>query len=314
MQDRESEKGGAGAESPPEARRWAATDIGKNWQLRFFHNVIRFCGRQAAYQVMYFVVLWYVMLSPEIRRRTRYYLDRRFPWRKGAARELWDSYRLVCSFGHMLIDQAAVMVKGPDSIGAVCTNEAEMKRAVAGRGAVLLVSHLGCWQIAMTALGFIRKPVSAVMMPQGEDSPVTGMIQDRLDFRIIDPRKGMESILEMMQALRGGGILTIMGDRAFGGPQNSLSTVFLGETISLPASPYRLAGAAGAPILVLQAARLDQDRYEITLARVIGVEKKGGADEGCRHAARLFAETMEEFVRRHPWQFFNFFDLWEDRG
>jgi len=84
----------------------------------------------------------------------------------------------------------------------------------------------------------------------------------------------------------------------------------LGDEIALPASPYRLAAAAGVPILVLQAARMGPERYEIGLARIIEVERERGAGEDYSLPARRFAETMEDFVEQHPWQFFNFFDLW----
>jgi len=292
---------------------WAAPDVGKRWQLRFFHGVIALAGRRAAYQIMYLVVLWYVIFVPDIRRRTRPYLDRRFPWRRGGTGAFWDSYRLVCSFGHILIDQAAMAAKGPGTLNTVCINEREMKSAVSrGGGAVLLVSHLGCWQIAMPALSFLKKPVSAVMMPQGADSPITGLIDNSFPFSIIDPRKGMEGVVEMMQALGRGELLTIMGDRAFGGGQSTVKTTFLGEEISLPASPYRIAAAAGAPVLILQAARRGHDSYEVELARIIRVKVKNPQEgSGPEVFARRFAETMEKFVARHPWQFFNFFDMWE---
>ena len=296
--------------------RWSARDVGKAWQLQFFRMCIRIGGRRAAYHMMYLVVFWYIVFSPEVRRRTRYYLDRRFPERRGRLRGYWDSYRLVCSFGQILIDQFSLALGGADIPEAVCTNEREMKAAAEkGSGAVLLVSHLGCWQIAMSALAFLDKPVSAVMMPQGEDAPVARMMSGRFPFSIIDPRNGMASVVEMMNALQEGRILTIMGDRVFGGPQSRVYTEFLGGKIALPLSPYRLAGAAGVPILVLHSARLDACRYEVTLARVIEVDKTAGRPlQDYEPFARQFAEEMEEFVKEYPWQFFNFFDLWEGRA
>ncbi len=297
----------------PEQQEWAQRDAGTTWQLNFFRILIQLGGRQAAYHIMYLVVLWYILFNSEIRRRTRYYLDRRFPERKShGLPAIWDSYRLVCSFGQVLIDQAALIIKKTDIPLAVCLDENELREAAAAqKGAILLVSHVGCWQIAMTAMGFLQKTVCAVMMPQGEDSPLARTIGKRLPVSIIDPRNGMESVVEMLQALRRGEILTIMGDRVFGGEHNRVSAGFLGDDITLPALPYSLAAASGAPILVLHAARIDSRRYEITLARVIetaGKRRRGNKDYST--PARIFTEAMEEFVGKHPWQFFNFFNMW----
>ena len=41
------------------------------------------------------------------------------------------------------------------------------------------------------------------------------------------------------------------------------------------------------------------------------VPKGAVTSESCRPCAQQFADALEEFVREHPWQFFNFYDLWD---
>ena len=57
--------------------------------------------------VCIFVVAWYVLFSSLVRRRCRYYLDRRFPGTQNPFKRLWQDYRRVVALGGALIDRAA---------------------------------------------------------------------------------------------------------------------------------------------------------------------------------------------------------------
>ena len=66
--------------NPPD---WRQQGVGANWQHQFFHWLIRIGGRTRAYHIAYIVTFWYVLFYPSIRKRCRFYLDRRFPERRG---------------------------------------------------------------------------------------------------------------------------------------------------------------------------------------------------------------------------------------
>ncbi len=294
------------------ADNWGERNIGKPWQIKFFRTMIRLGGRRAAYHIMYFVVLWYVLTVPAVRRRTRYYLDRRFPLRQGRIRRFFDSYRLVCVFGRSLIDRFVFAVSGNRSLRAECVNLSELQKVLTEHcGVVLLNAHVGCWQVAMSIMDLVEKPVSVVMIPPGPDQPGSEALVADMPFQIIDPRHGLDSVLAMMQSLRRGEILGLMGDRVFGSEESTVRASFLGGEIRLPFSPYRLAGAAGAPIIVLFSYKTGFSRYQIKVARVIKVPSADArSPRSCEPYAQEFADALEEFVWEHPWQYFNFYDLW----
>ena len=301
---RESKAAGAG--------NWRAAEAGKRWHFAFFRALIRFGGRRPAYHIMYIVVFWYVLLSKAIRRSTRPYLDRRFPDHTNPLRKFRDSYRLLYTFGRTLIDRAAVALLGTDALDAACLDEEALANVITeNESAVLVNAHAGVWQIAVSILGFIEKPVSIVMIPPDEGSPIAEMARERMPFKIIDPRQGLDGVLEMMQSLKNGEILGLMGDRVFGDEESTVAAEFLGDTIRLPFSPFRLAGAAGVPILVMLSAKVGYREYEIRLAKIIRVDPKDARKpEKCRPYAQQFADALEEFVEQYPWQFFNFYDMW----
>ena len=130
-------------------------------------------------------------------------------------------------------------------------------------------------------------------------------------YRIIDPAGYLGGTLEMLQVLKDRQVLCMMGDRVMGGESGRVSVDFLGAPVELPFSPYRLASATGAPVAVIFPYRAGGGRYALQIARVIRVpEQLGRSSAVYRPFAAQFAAALEGFVAAHPYQFFNFFDLW----
>jgi len=290
---------------------WSEPGVGKRWQFRFFDRLIRTLGKRPAYHVSYIVTFWYVLFNSSIRQRCRYYIDRRFPERRGAMRRFLDAYHLIREFGKTLVDINAFATLGKRSMADACSNaERVLELCGTDGGFVLLSAHVGCWQVGLASLANLQKPVSLLMVPD----PKAQALLDRREATVIDPRTGLAGVGAMTQALLNGEVVAIMGDRVFGGGHNTVETEFFGDTVSLPLSPYRLASATGAPIVVLLALRTGMKTFELRLARVINVPPGlGRSAEAYVSYARQYVASLEEFLQEHPWQFFNFYDLWHDR-
>ncbi len=82
----------------------------------------------------------------------------------------------------------------------------------------------------------------------------------------------------MLQVLKDGEVLCIMGDRAMGGDRSTVAVDFLGGAVQFPFTPYMLSSATGAPVAY-------------------------------RPHAEEFVRALEYSWKR-PYQYFNFFDMW----
>ena len=139
---------------------------------------------------------------------------------------------------------------------------------------------------------------------QGKQSP---------PYRIINPLGFLGGTLEMLQVLKYGEVLCIMGDRVMGGEGSYIAVDFLGSAVSVPFSPYKLASATEAPIAVIFPHSSGGKGCAMYVARVIRVpENLGRSPAAFQPYAKEFAQALEEFVQAHPFQFFNFFDLWTE--
>ena len=116
----------------------------------------------------------------------------------------------------------------------------------------------------------------------------------------------------MLQVLKNGELLCIMGDRNMGGDGGTVSVDFLGAPVKLPFSPYKLASATGAPVAVIFPYRNRSGEYALQVAKIIRLpENLGRSANAYIPYAMEFAAALEKFVSENPYQFFNFYDMWK---
>lgn len=295
---------------------WDSRSVGKRWQHAFFAVLIRIGGRHLAYACMYVVVAWYVLCRPFVRRRCRYYLDRRFAEVRNPVVRLWHDYRRIVALGKTLIDRGACGLLGPGTLHLDFPGGRDLQTLIdEGRGLIILNSHVGCWQVAMSAFGFLDAPVTVVMHQGAADIDPRWFQyhgQEEVPFSIIDPAHAMGGILEMIGVLKKNQVLGLMADRVFGRDPNTLQATFLGAPVLFPVSPYRLASMQGTPIAVVFSHKAGFSTYRVELARVIRVPAAlGRANAAYAPYLQQFVEALESFVTSHPWQFFNFHNMWE---
>ena len=299
-------------ESP---KTWSSRSVGAPWQHRFFYFLIRLGGRHIAYPFLYPVVLYYLLLRPDQRRKSRYYLEHRFPDRKGFA--AWrDSFRMIMGLSRSLVDRALVGICGPEILH---TEFPESKRladlAAAGDGLIILTTHVGCWQAAMIYLAKLKRPVH-MLMQQDEGDIDRHYFEHsgrKNPYQTIDPTGFLGGTLEMVAALKKGDVVCIMGDRRMGAVANSLAVDFLGAPVHFPVAAWKLAAVTGAPLAVLFPLKTGPDRYRIELAEVIRIPQHDSRplNRLTPYLAR-YVTTLEDLCAKEPYQFFNFYDMWEE--
>ncbi len=296
-----------------QSENWSSRSVGADWQHRFFYFLIKLGGRHIAYPFLYPVVLYYLIFRPDQRLKSRYYLNRRFPGRRGFA-ALKDSYRMIMSLSRSLVDRALVGICGPEILQTEFPRGDELfNLAAEGRGLIILTTHVGCWQAAMIYLSKLKRPVHMLMQQdegdidrhyfehKGEENP----------FNIIDPTGFLGGTVEMVAALKKGDIVCVMGDRLKGAQENSLAIDFLGSPVRFPLAAWKLAAVTGAPLAILFPLKTGPDRYRIDLTEVIEVERKDARPlERLKPYLRRYVLALEKLCAKEPYQFFNFYDMW----
>jgi predicted LPLAT superfamily acyltransferase len=110
--------------------------------------------------------------------------------------------------------------------------------------------------------------------------------------------------LELVAALRRGEVVAVQGDRALG-TRGDVMFPFFGRPAPFPLGPFVLARAVGVPLVPAFCVLGESYRYTVKVVAPIVVRR--GEEED---AARAWVASLEDIVRRHPTQWFNFFDVW----
>jgi predicted LPLAT superfamily acyltransferase len=296
---------------------WDSRSVGRPWQHRFFYFMIRFGGRRVAYLVMYFVVLWYVLFYPALHKKCRPYLVRRFPNKKGRLARLFNAYRWITSLGTSLIDRAAFGIRGSGNLEIEVPEGTKLQELLQeGNGLVILSAHTGCWQIAFSALQLMEDSVHIVMHRDQYDIDKHYFEHNgrKPPFEIIDPAGYLGGTLQMAAVLQEGHVVGLMGDRLFGDDSNAVVVDFLGDPIRIPVAPYRLAAMRGTPIAVVFSYKVDHSRYIVEISGVIHVPAVVDRNpQAYLPYAREFIGCLTQYVQEHPFDFHNFYQMWNEQ-
>lgn len=223
---------------------------------------------------------------------------------------------MTLELGKVLVERALIGILGPERVKVELRGKQELLDLVAeGQGVILVNAHVGCWQVAASVLSCVDTPVHLLMQREEGDIDRHHFEHTGIEcpYRIIDPRGTLGGVFEMLDVLKRGEILSVMGDRMLGEDRNGVDVDFIGGSITVPFSAYKLASATGAPIVVLLSYRVGADSYELKLYRTIRVPAGLGRGKAVfTPYAQQFTATLEGFCREHPFQFFNFFDMWQN--
>jgi KDO2-lipid IV(A) lauroyltransferase len=176
-----------------------------------------------------------------------------------------------------------------------------------GRGLVVVTAHLGNWELGGRLLaGTVTRPTHVVVAPEQDPAVERFLRHHGGPVRFISCTSPMD-VLPLVAALRRNEGVALQGDRALGSRGDRLLP-FFGAPAPFPLGPFVLARAAGAPVLPAFCLLRRDRRYTIVIGEPWTVPAGGEADALVR-----WVGVLEAMVRRHPTQWFNFYDVWRPR-
>ena len=297
-------------------RKIKAKKRGNKLGIWFFSMLLRLFGLKGAYSLLRLVCVHYVLFDKEAVTAAMEYVKRRFPacsYLEGRR----HVYRLFISQGKQLVDRYAAVSgnvtfdSNPDAYNQVEQVVGEHKN-----GAILLTGHVGNWQVSMTLLEQLDIKLFLVMRP--EDNPAlvesSKVSKKGEKVRIISPEQDMGGAVEIVNALSQGGLVFMMGDRKY--DFHSTEVSFLGATAKFPQGAFRIAAAAGCPVVVWFSNKITDKLYNVKVEGVLNpcYEKNRRKDEQIKVWVQEFASLLETYVEKYPYQCYLFHDVWDNKN
>jgi predicted LPLAT superfamily acyltransferase len=283
---------------------------GSVFGIAFFVWLSTAFGRTPARFVLRFVVLYYVLFHASLRRVSADY------WRRVHGRATFTRvYTHVLRFAEAALDRAFI-VSGKHRYFRITRTGAEHLHELTAkrRGAILVGAHLGSFDAMRVSAD--REGHRISFLGYFKNARMLNAALEKIDpgahARLIAiPPGQVDFVLRVKERIELGECVAVMGDRV-GLDGRSASVEFFGAEADFPTGPYLLAAMLKCPIYLTFGLYRAPDRYDL-FCEPFDLEPtvpREGREEALRAYAQRFASRLEDFVRRAPDNWFNFYDFW----
>ncbi|MGX7655016.1 glycosyltransferase family 2 protein [Shewanella putrefaciens] len=295
---------------------------GSYWGIKLLAESYRIGGHWLCRAIMY-PVICYFFLTGKVTREASLDFLRRVQTLEPQHPKLnqpidWrDSLNHFLAFGNAALDRIDAwcdriqlsQVDFPDR--QVLADQLE-----SGKGAVLLVSHLGNLELCR-AISIHQRKVKVNVMVLTSHAENFNKVLKQLNpdstlnlIQVTDLNPATSMLLQ--QKIEAGELLVIAGDRTSSNTQGRvIYAPFMGQDAAFPQGPFILAGLLDCPVFLMFCLR-EQGRYRVHLEHFAETLKgpRAGRMDRLQQAVNHYSERLEYFARREPLQWFNFFDFW----
>jgi predicted LPLAT superfamily acyltransferase len=191
----------------------------------------------------------------------------------------------------------------------------KLEAVVQQKGAILLMSHLGNWEIAAHLLQQQEQKQKLLLyMGVKEKEGVEAVQKEHLQdsgVKIIGVEKDGGSPFDAVEGIRflqDGGLVSMTGDIIWRDDQRQRDVDFLGGRASIPEAPYIFALVSGAPIFCFFSFRTGKNKYRFVLSDPIYIknENRKERDLHIQAAAQQYADLLEQQLVAHPLEWYHF--------
>lgn len=188
-----------------------------------------------------------------------------------------------------------------------------LEEAVASKtGAIVVMSHIGNWELAAQKLHQKGLPIMLYLGAKHKEQ-VEKLQKEKLaetGIRIVttdEKERSPFALLEGINFLRGGGIVSMTGDRLWG-DQTSVTVNFLGYEARLPDTPHLFALMTGAPLMTFFVHEESPGRYHVAVSpgRKVYAASRAGRKKAVLESAQAYADDLARFAAKHPFEWHHF--------
>jgi predicted LPLAT superfamily acyltransferase len=191
--------------------------------------------------------------------------------------------------------------------------EGLMEAARRGSGGIILMSHLGSFEIA--AYGFREIGLRLLLiMGEKEAKQVARDQREAMKARGIHIQVAtvgedfLFSGVEAIKFVREGGFVSVAGDLVWTEQRSRLSVSLFDQEVGLPTGPHLLALVSKAPLFLMFTFRVGKGKHQIVLSppREVRTSNRSERSMVLQASAQAYANALEEMVRQHPFQWYIF--------
>ena len=225
---------------------------------------------------------------------------------------LYCAWRQFHSFAGTYADRIGVNA-GKQEPASAQGREELVEAGKGGTGGIILISHMGSYEIAVRAFQELGLRLLLIMSEKeakqvARDQRET-LIARGVQIHVATAQEGSPfGGLEALKFIREGGFVSIAGDLVWTEQRSLVPVKFFSHDVGLPAGPYLLALVSGAPLFTLFTFRVRRGRHQIILSSPQHVKASSRAERNAtiQASAQAYASALETMVRQQPFQWYIF--------
>jgi len=283
--------------------KWTGKTRGNALGYRIFIFSIKILGLPVGYFILRFVSLYFYFFVPE---KKWFIEDFYLNYVKLDKSIIQSTIRKnFYQLGQSLLDKIAFSVGKGDRIKYIEEGEHYLSElSAAGKGAFLFSGHVGNWDIAGNLLKRIGTNVSVVMY-QNEQEEIQKLLTAESTvpkFNIIPIGEDLSHLVKIYSAIKRGDLVCMHADRYLEGAKTE-EISFLGKPAKFPIGPFQLVEKLKVPYSFVFAIKEKNYLYSFSATKPVIEHRKA------RDIAGDFVLLLEEKVRAHPEQWYNYFSF-----
>ncbi len=296
------------------ARLWTQRQEGGGWFAIWLIRTIGLkLGRPVARALLYPITLYFYFRRSFERCISYQFLARAF----GRPASALQVMRHIHRFASTILDRIFLLdgqfsrfdvrIHGIDEL---------LSRIKPDKGVLLLGSHVGSFEVLRVAAAERRDANVCVVLDRKQTPTLTRLldaINPEVGRTVIDASaEPMHVLLAIGEAVGKGGVVALLADRARQGEATVLVDL-LGTPAAFPVAPFRLGSVLQVPIILCFGMYRGGNRYDLyfePFAEQLRFPRRGAESE-LRSVVQRYAARVEYHVRSDPYNWFNWYDVWE---
>jgi predicted LPLAT superfamily acyltransferase len=261
--------------------------------------------------ISWWISTGYFIFLPARRRNSVRLYEAIFPDRKRGY-HIYCAWRQFHSFAATFGDRIDIERK-KGRLAETQGNEWILEANKKGSGGIILMSHMGSYEVAAKA--FQRYGLKLLLMMGEREAKMVArdqrqVLKERgITIQVAGGEKDdLLGGLEAIKFLREGGFVSIAGDLIWTEQRSLLPVRFFNREVPLASGPYLLALVSGAPLFFLFTFRKKGGGNQVIVLppRQVVATSRSERDQALRECAQAYAEALEMMVRRYPFQWYIF--------
>ncbi len=286
--------------------KWSGRTKGFVLGYQVFIFLIKKLGVPVAYSLLYFVVPFYYSFLQKTRKNL-YKTFKNIPQLNSSKLQILI-YRNFHNLGKTLIDNFAILTKWGSKYSYTQEGEEYLIDLIKNQKPAILISgHIGSWNIAGELLKK-QKGVVNVVMFDGEADKIKELVAKDIgesNYKVIAIKDDLSHLFKIKTAVDNGELICIHADRFLEGA-NTITTKLFENKIHLPLGPFAIASKLTIPYTFVFAIKKSMYKYHFSAT-------KPQLSNDPQVIANEFSQVLSEKLSDNPEQWFNYFNIFEDK-